>query len=75
LIKAANGTLLSSTILSRYQGIYLTGDINNRTFFEVPTNTTIYELIYKFGGGIPAGKKFKAVQIGGTSGLYSHGIT
>lgn len=48
----------------------LTGDINNRTFFEVPTNTTIREIIYKFGGGIPAGKKFKAVQIGGTSGGF-----
>lgn len=48
----------------------LTGDINNRTFFEVPTNTTIRELIYQFGGGIPAGKKFKAVQIGGTSGAF-----
>ncbi len=48
----------------------LTGDVNNCTFFEVPTNTTIRELIYKFGGGIPAGKKFKAVQIGGTSGAF-----
>ncbi len=48
----------------------LTGDINNKTFFEVPTNTTIYEIIYKFGGGIPGGKKFKAVQIGGTSGAF-----
>lgn len=48
----------------------LTGDINNKTFVEVPTNTTIHELIYKFGGGIPAGKKFKAVQIGGTSGAF-----
>jgi len=48
----------------------LTGDINNRTFFEVPTNTTIREIVYKFGGGIPAGKKFKAVQIGGTSGGF-----
>ncbi len=47
-----------------------TGDINNKTFFEVPTNTTVYELIYKFGGGIPGGKKFKAVQIGGTSGAF-----
>ncbi|NLB89046.1 MAG: NADH-quinone oxidoreductase subunit F, partial [Syntrophomonadaceae bacterium] len=46
------------------------GDINNKTFVEVPTNTTIHELIYKFGGGIPAGKKFKAVQIGGTSGAF-----
>lgn len=48
----------------------LTGDINNKTFFEVPTNTTIREIIYKLGGGIPAGKKFKAVQIGGTSGAF-----
>ena len=48
----------------------LTGDINNRTFFEVPTNTTIREIIYKLGGGIPSGKKFKAVQIGGTSGAF-----
>ncbi|MBC7075966.1 MAG: NADH-quinone oxidoreductase subunit NuoF [Syntrophomonadaceae bacterium] len=48
----------------------LTGDINNKTFFEVPTNTTVRELIYKFGGGIPGGKKFKAVQIGGTSGAF-----
>lgn len=48
----------------------LTGDINNRTFFEVPTNTTIREIIYKLGGGIPSSKKFKAVQIGGTSGAF-----
>jgi NADH-quinone oxidoreductase subunit F len=48
----------------------LTGDINNRTFFEVPTNTTIREVIYELGGGIPADKKFKAVQIGGTSGAF-----
>jgi len=48
----------------------LTGDINNKTFFEVPTNTTIRELIYQLGGGIPGGKKFKAVQIGGTSGAF-----
>lgn len=48
----------------------LTGDVNNQTFFEVPTNTTIREVIYKLGGGIPAGKKFKAVQIGGSSGAF-----
>ncbi|MGE5404472.1 MAG: NADH-quinone oxidoreductase subunit NuoF [Candidatus Saccharibacteria bacterium] len=48
----------------------LTGDVNNRTFFEVPTNTTIREVIFGFGGGIPNGKKFKAVQIGGTSGGF-----
>ncbi|WP_054698037.1 NADH-quinone oxidoreductase subunit NuoF [Syntrophomonas palmitatica] len=48
----------------------LTGDVNNKTFFEVPTNTTIREIIFQFGGGIAGGKKFKAVQIGGTSGAF-----
>ena len=41
----------------------LTGDVNNKSFVEVPTNTTIREVVYQFGGGIPGGKKFKAVQI------------
>lgn len=48
----------------------LTGDIVNRTYFEVPTNTTIREVIYGLGGGIVNGKNFKAVQIGGTSGGF-----
>ncbi len=48
----------------------LTGDVNNRTFFEVPTDTTIRSLVFKFGGGIRGGKNFKAVQIGGTSGAF-----
>jgi len=48
----------------------LTGDVANRTYYEVPTNTTIREVIYGLGGGIVGGKKFKAVQIGGTSGGF-----
>lgn len=48
----------------------LTGDIVNRTVFEVPTSTTIRQVIEEFGGGIVGGKKFKAVQIGGTSGGF-----
>ncbi len=48
----------------------LTGDVVNRTFIEVPTNTTIREVVFGFGGGIVGGKKFKAVQIGGTSGGF-----
>ena len=48
----------------------LTGDVVNRTFIEVPTDTTIRQVIFDFGGGIPGGKKFKAVQIGGTSGGF-----
>jgi NADH:ubiquinone oxidoreductase subunit F (NADH-binding) len=48
----------------------LTGDFVNRTFVEVPTNTTIRQVLDDFGGGIAGGKKFKAVQIGGTSGGF-----
>lgn len=48
----------------------LTGDVVNKTFVEVPTNTTIRELIFGFGGGIPRGRRFKAVQIGGNSGGF-----
>lgn len=48
----------------------LTGDINNPTYFEVPTNYTLRDVIYKLGGGIKNGKKFKAVQVGGTSGAF-----
>lgn len=48
----------------------LTGDVVNRIAIEVPTNTTIRQVIYEFGGGIRNGRKFKAVQIGGTSGGF-----
>ncbi|MGE5423499.1 MAG: NADH-quinone oxidoreductase subunit NuoF [Ignavibacteriales bacterium] len=48
----------------------LTGDVVNKTYFEVPTNTTIRDIIFGFGGGMAGGKKFKAVQIGGTSGGF-----
>jgi NADH:ubiquinone oxidoreductase subunit F (NADH-binding) len=48
----------------------LTGDVVNRTFVEVPTNTTIRQVLDDFGVGIAGGKKFKAVQIGGTSGGF-----
>ncbi|MDD4775019.1 MAG: NADH-ubiquinone oxidoreductase-F iron-sulfur binding region domain-containing protein [Syntrophomonas sp.] len=50
--------------------VTLTGDVVNKTFFEVTTDTTIQEVIFGFGGGISGGKAFKAVQIGGTSGAF-----
>ncbi|MFP4162580.1 MAG: NADH-ubiquinone oxidoreductase-F iron-sulfur binding region domain-containing protein [Chitinispirillaceae bacterium] len=46
----------------------LTGKINNSGLIEVPMGTTLREIIYDIGGGIPGGKKFKAVQTGGPSG-------
>ncbi len=48
----------------------LTGDVTNRVSIEVPTTATLREVIYDFGGGIKEGKKFKAVQVGGTSGGF-----
>ena len=46
----------------------LGGKINNVGLVEVPMGTTLKELIYDVGGGIPNGKKFKAIQTGGPSG-------
>lgn len=46
----------------------LTGNINNTGLIEVPMGTTLREIIYDVGGGIPKKKKFKAVQTGGPLG-------
>ena len=46
----------------------LGGKINNVGLVEVPMGTTLRELIYDIGGGVPNGKKFKAIQTGGPSG-------
>jgi NADH-quinone oxidoreductase subunit F len=46
----------------------LVGKINNTGLVEVPMGITLREIIYDIGGGMPGGKKFKAVQTGGPSG-------
>ena len=46
----------------------LGGKINNTGLVEVPMGTPLREVIYDIGGGIPGGKKLKAVQTGGPSG-------
>ena len=46
----------------------LGGKVNNVGLVEVPMGTTLRELIYDIGGGIPDGKEFKAIQTGGPSG-------
>jgi NADH-quinone oxidoreductase subunit F len=46
----------------------LTGDVNNVGLVEVPMGTTLGNIIYDIGGGIPDGKRFKAAQLGGPSG-------
>jgi NADH:ubiquinone oxidoreductase subunit F (NADH-binding)/(2Fe-2S) ferredoxin/NAD-dependent dihydropyrimidine dehydrogenase PreA subunit len=46
----------------------LGGKINNTGLVEIPMGTTLREIIYDIGGGIPGGKAFKAAQTGGPSG-------
>ncbi len=46
----------------------LGGKITNTGLVEIPMGTTLREIVYEIGGGIPNGKKFKAAQTGGPSG-------
>ncbi|WP_319526698.1 NADH-quinone oxidoreductase subunit NuoF [uncultured Desulfosarcina sp.] len=46
----------------------LAGKINKTGLIEVPMGTTLREIVFDIGGGIPAGRRFKAVQTGGPSG-------
>ncbi len=68
----ANGSAWFSSIgtpSSKGTAVFaLAGKIVNTGLAEVPMGTTLRQIIYDVGGGIPHGKKFKAVQIGGPSG-------
>jgi NADH-quinone oxidoreductase subunit F len=44
------------------------GNINNTGLVEVPIGTSLGDIVFDIGGGIPKGKKFKAAQLGGPSG-------
>ncbi|MEW6531275.1 MAG: NuoF family protein [Thermodesulfobacteriota bacterium] len=46
----------------------LAGRVNNTGLIEVPMGTTLREIVFTIGGGIPDGRAFKAVQTGGPSG-------
>jgi bidirectional [NiFe] hydrogenase diaphorase subunit len=46
----------------------LTGRVKNTGLIEVPMGMTLREIIFDIGGGVPGGRKFKAVQTGGPSG-------
>lgn len=46
----------------------LVGKVNNTGLVEVPLGTPLGKIVFDIGGGIPNGKKFKAVQVGGPSG-------
>jgi len=61
---AAIGTQKSSGT----KAFSLTGKVNNPGLVEVPMGTPLREIIFDIGGGIPGGRKFKAVQTGGPLG-------
>ena len=46
----------------------LVGNVNNTGLVEVPMGITLREIVYDIGGGVPGGRKLKAVQTGGPSG-------
>ncbi len=46
----------------------LAGKVNNTGLVEVPMGTTLREIVFDIGGGIPGNRKFKAIQTGGPSG-------
>ncbi|MBI4462054.1 MAG: NADH-quinone oxidoreductase subunit NuoF [Acidobacteria bacterium] len=46
----------------------LVGAINNTALIEVPMGITLRQVVYELGGGIPEGRRFKAIQTGGPSG-------
>lgn len=46
----------------------LAGKINNTGLIEIPMGTSLRDIVFDIGGGIPGGKGFKAVQTGGPSG-------
>ncbi len=67
--KGADWYARTGTASSKGTKIFsLVGKINNTGLIEVPMGITLREIIYDIGGGIPGGKKFKAVQTGGPSG-------
>jgi NADH:ubiquinone oxidoreductase subunit F (NADH-binding)/(2Fe-2S) ferredoxin/NAD-dependent dihydropyrimidine dehydrogenase PreA subunit len=46
----------------------LAGQIRNTGLVEVPIGTTLRQLVFDIGGGVPEGRELKAIQIGGPSG-------
>ena len=66
---AASGTPQIGTEKSKGTKVFaLAGRVENTGLVEVPMGITLREMVFEIGGGIPEGRKFKAVQTGGPSG-------
>jgi NADH-quinone oxidoreductase subunit F len=69
IVKGADWFSSIGTQRSKGTAIFaLTGNVNNTGLVEVPMGITLGEIVFDIGGGIPNGKKFKAVQTGGPLG-------
>ena len=69
ILKGADWFSSIGTRRSKGTAIFaLTGMVNNTGLVEVPMGTKLGEIVFDIGGGIPGGKKFKAVQTGGPLG-------
>jgi NADH-quinone oxidoreductase subunit F len=69
ILKGAGWYSSLGTESSRGTKIFsLAGRINNTGLVEVPIGIPLHEIVFNVGGGIPKGRRFKAVQMGGPSG-------
>lgn len=69
LLKGADWFASFGTETSKGTKVFaLTGQVEHSGLIEVPMGTTINEIVNEIGGGVPEGKKLKAVQSGGPSG-------
>ncbi len=69
LLKGADWFASFGTETSKGTKVFaLTGQVEHSGLIEVPMGTTINEIVNEIGGGVPQGKKLKAVQTGGPSG-------
>ena len=69
ILKGADWFASMGTEKSRGTKVFaLGGKINHTGLVEIPMGTTLREIVFEIGGGIPNGKKFKAAQTGGPSG-------
>ena len=69
ILKGADWFSSIGTATSKGTKVFaLGGNVNNVGLVEVPMGTTLREIVYDIGGGIPNGREFKAAQTGGPSG-------
>ena len=69
ILKGADWYSAIGTATSKGTKVFaLGGNVNNVGLVEVPMGTTLREIVFDIGGGIPNGREFKAAQTGGPSG-------